>query len=63
MQTKKAKQLIQDACTQLQSVKGTLDQAIESAEKQQNKQNIITALNAVDSALNTANGTLQSYQD
>jgi len=63
MQTKKAKQLIQDACTQLQSVKGTLDQAIESAEKEHNKQNIINALNAVDNALNTANGTLQSYQD
>lgn len=63
MQTKKAKQLIQDACTQLQSVKGTLDQAKESAEKEQNKQNIINALNAVDNALNTANGTLQTYQD
>lgn len=63
MQNKNAKQLIQDACTQLQSVKGTLDQAIESAEQQDNKNNIINALNAVDNALNTANGTLQSYRD
>lgn len=63
MPNKNAKQLVQDVCTQLQSAKGTLDQAIESAEKQENKQNIINALNAVDNALNTANGTLSTYKD
>jgi len=63
MPNKNAKQLVQDVCTQLQSAKGTLNQAIQSAEKQENKQNITNALNAVDNALNTANGTLSTFKD
>lgn len=63
MQNKNAKQLVKDVCTQLESAKGTLDQAIQSAEKQENKQSITNTLSAVDSALSTANGTLSTYKD
>lgn len=63
MQNKNAKQHVQDVCSQLESAKNCLNQALNSVEKPENRQKIQSTLNAVDNALQTANTTLSSYQE
>jgi uncharacterized protein VirK/YbjX len=63
MQNKNAKQHVQDVTNHLQTAKDCLNQAISSAEKPENKEKIQNTLNAVDSALQTANTTLSNYQE
>lgn len=63
MQSKNAKQHVQDVCGQLQTAKSCLNQALGTVEKQENRQKIQDTLNAVDSALQTANTTLSNYQE
>ena len=63
MENKNARQQVQDVCNQLESAKNSLNQAISSAEKPENKQKIQSTLSAVDSALQTANTTLSNYQE
>lgn len=60
---KNARQHVQDVCNQLQTSKNCLNKALGSVEKPENKKKIQDTLNAVDSALQTANTTLQNYQE
>ena len=61
--SKNARQNVQDVCTQLQTAKGYLNDALTSVEKDENRQKIQNTLNAVDSALQTANSTLTTYKE
>lgn len=63
MQGKNARQQVQDVYSQLQTAANNLNQAITSVEKPQNKQQIQDTLNAVNSAMQTANTTLTYYQE
>ncbi len=63
METKNAKQHVQDVTTQLQDAKNCLNQALSSVEKPENKQQIQNTLNSVDSALQNANDTLSNYKE
>ena len=61
--TNNAKQNFQDACSQLKTCQDSLNQALNSVEKQENKQQIQNTLNAVNSALQTANTALSNYRE
>ncbi len=63
METKNAKQHVQDVATKLQDAKNCLNQAISSVEKPENKQQIQNTLNSVDNALQDANTTLSNYKE
>ena len=63
MQTKNAKQHVQDVTNHLQDAKNCLNNALSSVEKPENKQQIQNTLNCVDSALQTATTTLSNYKD
>jgi polyhydroxyalkanoate synthesis regulator phasin len=63
MQTKNAKQHVQDVTNQLQESKNCLNNALSSVEKPENKQQIQNTLDSVDSALQNANDTLSNYKD
>lgn len=60
---KNAKDQLKDACCQLQCAKDGLNQAMSTVEKQQNKQEIKKALNAIESASTVANNAMQNYRD
>ena len=63
MQTKNAKQHVQDVTNHLQDAKNCLNNALTSVEKPENKQKIQDTLHAVDGALQTATTTLSNYKD
>lgn len=63
MQTKNAKQHVQDVTNHLQDAKKCLNNALNSVEKPENKQKIQDTLNAVDGAMQTATSTLSNYQE
>jgi hypothetical protein len=63
MPQKNAKQHVQDVCTQLQTAQNCLNQALTTVEKPENRQKIQDTLNAVNSAMQTANNTLSNYQE
>lgn len=60
-QGRNAKQNVQDVQMQLQNCKNSLNQAMSTVEKPENRQKIQNTLNAVNSALETVNSTLTSY--
>lgn len=62
MDTKNAKEHVKDVTKHLENAKNLLNNALSSAEKPENKQQIQDTLNAVDGALQTANTTLLSYK-
>lgn len=62
-QGKNAKQHVQDVCGQLEAAKNSLNMALNSVEKPENRQKIQNTLNSVNSALQTANMTLSTYQE
>jgi hypothetical protein len=63
MPEKTAKQHVQEVFSQLSNAKNSLNQALTSAEKPENKQQIQNTLNAVESAINTAVTALSNYKD
>ncbi|HEY8890439.1 MAG TPA: EscE/YscE/SsaE family type III secretion system needle protein co-chaperone [Clostridium sp.] len=63
MQTKNAKQHVQDVTNHLQEAKNCLNNALSSVEKPENKQKIQNTLNSVDAALQNANTTISNYQE
>ncbi|WP_432403236.1 hypothetical protein [Wukongibacter sp. M2B1] len=63
MPQKNARQNVQDVCNQLNTCKNNLTQAISTVEKQENRQKIQSTLDAVNSALQTANNTLSTYKE
>lgn len=63
MQGKNARQNVQEVYNQLQSSKNSLNQALSTVEKAENKQQIQATLNAVDSAMQTASNTLSNYKE
>lgn len=63
MPGKSAKQQVQDAFSQLTNVKNSLNQALTSAEKPENKQQIQNTLNAIENAINTTTTALSNYKD
>ncbi|WP_026884699.1 EscE/YscE/SsaE family type III secretion system needle protein co-chaperone [Clostridium akagii] len=63
METKNAKQHVQDVTTKLQDAKNCLNQALSSVEKPENKQQIANTLDSVDIALQDANATLSNYKE
>jgi len=62
MQTKNAKQHVQDVTNHLQNAQNCLNTALGSVEKPENKQEIQNTLDAVNGALQTANTTLTNYK-
>ena len=63
MQTKNAKQHVQDVTNHLQDAKNCLNNALCSVEKPENRQQIQNTLNSVDSALQAATSTLSNYKE
>ena len=63
MQTKNAKQHVQDVTNHLEEAKDCLNNALSSVEKPENKQQIQNTLNSVDIALQDANTTISNYQE
>jgi hypothetical protein len=63
MQEKNARQQVQQVCTQLETCKSELNQAISSVEKPQNRQKIQNTLSAVEKACEAATTTLSNYQE
>jgi hypothetical protein len=63
MQSKNARQHVEDVRSQLQSAQGCLNQALSSVEKTENRQKIQDTLNAVNTALQSADTTLSSYRE
>lgn len=62
-QGKNAKQHVQDVQSKLQDATNCLNQALQSVEKPQNREKIQGTLNAVESAMQSVDNTLSSYQD
>ena len=60
---KNAIQHVQDVTNHLQTAQSCLNQALGSVEKPENRQKIQDTLNAVNSALQTANTTISSYKE
>jgi len=63
METKNAKQHVQDVTNHLQNAKNCLNTALSTVEKPENKQQIQNTLNAVDGALQNATTTLSNYKE
>jgi len=63
MPGKNARQHVQDVYNQLTSVRNSLNQALTSVEKPENRQYIQNTLNAVENAINTTNSTLTNYKE
>ena len=63
MQQKNAKQGIQDVYDRLVTCMDTLNQAMGSAEKEENKQLIKNTLGAIDNAIEITNNALANYRD
>ncbi len=60
---KNAKEQLREACSQLQCAQNGLNQAMNTVEKPQNKQEIQNALSAIESASAVANNAMQNYRD
>jgi len=58
-----AKQNVENVYDKLVSCMDSLNQALNSVEKEENRQRIATTLNAVDNAIEKANHTLANYQE
>ncbi|MCF0148986.1 MAG: hypothetical protein HUJ77_11390 [Clostridium sp.] len=58
-----AKDQLQIACNQLSSAQSSLNQAISTVEKLNNKEEIEKALTAVSNAVSVANSSYQNYKD
>ena len=63
MQGNDAREQVQDVCNQLQNCQNSLNQALSSVEKPENRQKIQTTLDSVNSALQSASTTLSNYQE
>lgn len=63
MQTKNAKQHVEDVRIHLEDAKNCLNNALASVEKRENKKQILDTLDSVDDALQTVNITLSNYID
>jgi len=63
MPGKNARQHVQDVYTQLTNVRNSLNQALTSVEKPENRQQIQNTLNAVENAINTTNTALTNYRE
>ncbi len=63
MQQNNAKQGIQDVYDRLVTCMDTLNQAFDSAEKEDNKQRIKNTLGAVDNTIEITNNALANYRD
>mgnify|MGYP001604961696 CR=1 FL=1 len=63
METKNAKQHVQDVTNHLQDAKNCLNTALSSVEKPENKQQIQSTLDSVDGALQAATTTLSNYKE
>lgn len=63
MAGKNARQHVQDVYNQLTSARNSLNQALTSVEKPENRQQIQNTLNAVENAINTTNTTLINYKE
>lgn len=63
MPNNNAKQNVQNAYDKLVDCMDSLNQALTSVEKQENKQRIQSTLGAVDNAIEAANHTLANYQE
>lgn len=57
---KNARGLVQDSCNNLNTARQSLQSAIDTAEKPQNRQDIQDALRVVDSALSKCQGIANS---
>lgn len=58
-----AKQQVQQVFSQLSDARNSLNQALTSAEKPENKQQIQNSLNAVENAINSTSTALSNYKD
>lgn len=63
MPEKNAKQQVQKVFSQLSDAKTSLNQALSSVEKPENKQQIQNTLNAVENAIYTTSTALSNYKD
>ncbi|KUO76967.1 MAG: hypothetical protein APF77_19120 [Clostridia bacterium BRH_c25] len=63
MPGKNAKQQVQKVFSQLSDAKISLNQALSTVEKPENKQQIQNTLNAVENAINTTSTALSNYKD
>ena len=63
METKNAKQHVQDVTNHLQSAKKCLNNALSTVEKPENKQQIQNTLTSVEGALQNATTTLSNYKE
>jgi len=63
MQQNNAKQGMEDVYDRLVTCMETLNQALNSAEKEDNKQRIKNTLGAVDNAIKITNNALANYKD
>ena len=62
MDTKNAKQHIVDVTTHLQNAKKCLNNALRNVGEPENKQQILSTIQAVDGALQSATATLTDYK-
>ena len=60
---KNAKQHVEDVYHKLQTSRTALSEAVTTVEKEENRQQIQTTLNAVQSALKAATDTLSNYKE
>lgn len=60
---KNAKQHVQDVYHKLETSRTCLNEAMNTVEKEENKQEIQSTLNAVQSALQAATSTLSNYKE
>ena len=60
---KNAKQHVEDVYHKLQTSRTSLSEAINTVEKEENRQQIQNTLNAVQSALQAATDTLSNYTE
>ncbi|ADL50378.1 hypothetical protein [Clostridium cellulovorans] len=60
---KNARGLVQDSCNNLNTARQSLQSAIDTAEKPQNRQDIQDALRVVDSALSKCQGIANSLSN
>lgn len=58
-----AKGHLDQACSELQHVQSCLNQAMQTVEKPNNKQEIQKALSAVNQAMSVANSACENYRD
>jgi ribosome-associated translation inhibitor RaiA len=60
---KNARQHVEDVYHKLQTSRTSLSEAVNTVEKEENRQKIQNTLNAVQSALQAATDTLSNYKE